>query len=92
MRTIHTSIHYVPPFNYSTTFTKSQMMYTSNPAHWAVDVEISVDDNPMSASVHQYAFASKPTAKQVRQCKRKAVIEHVHDLAKFIEDYPHFFK
>ena len=92
MRTIHTSIHYVSPFNYSITHTKSKMMYSSDTAHWAVDVEISINDNPMVASVHQYAFIAKPTAKQVRQCKRKAVIEHIHDLAQFTEDCPHFFK
>lgn len=92
MRSITTSVHYVPPFHYMTIFTKAKLEFTDEPAHWCVTVELMVDDNPMSGSMFQYAFATKPTAKQVRQCKRKAVSEYERELAKFMADYPHFFR
>lgn len=61
------------------------------PAQWAVAVDFIEDDNPMSASMHEYGFVTKPTAKQIRQCKRKALAKHVKDLSQFKRDYPHYF-
>ena len=63
----------------------------SKPAHWAVFIEYIEDGDAMTASIHQYEFACKPTAKQIRVCKRKAMAEHVSDLAKFKIDYAHCF-
>lgn len=62
------------------------------PAQWAVAVDFIEDNNPMSASMHEYGFVAKPTAKQIRQCKRKALAEHVSDLSQFKLDYPHYFE
>lgn len=63
----------------------------TKPAHWAVFVEYIEDGNAMTASIHQYEFACKPTAKQIRVCKRKAMAEHVSELVQFKIDYPHYF-
>lgn len=92
MRSITTSVHYVPPFHYMTTFTKAKIEFTDEPAHWCVTVELKVNDNPMSGSMFQCAFATKPTAKQVRQYKRQAISEYERDLSQFMADYPHCFR
>lgn len=93
MRTIKTSVMFFPADPVVVTKTKRDWILAdmASPAQWCIAVEFIVDANPMSASMHQYAFVAKPTAKQVRQCKRKAVIEHERELAQFMSDYPHYF-
>ncbi|ARB11729.1 hypothetical protein CB1_02 [Pectobacterium phage vB_PatP_CB1] len=93
MRTIKTSVMFFPADPVVVTKTKRDWMLAdmASPAQWSIAVDVIVDADPMSASMHQYAFATKPTAKQVRQCKRKAIIEHERDLAQFMSDHLHYF-
>lgn len=95
MRKINTSIMFLHADPVITTKVNKRdwiLADMASPAQWCVAIDFMVDGNPMSASMHQYAFAAKPTAKQIRQCKRKAVLEHECDLAKFMADYPYYFK
>lgn len=71
-------------------FTKAPAF--DQPAHWCVCIDFIEDNNPMSASMHQYAFVCKPTDKQLRKCKRKALAEHVSDLIQFKQNYEQYFK
>lgn len=63
----------------------------ASPAQWCVAVDFIEDNNPMSASMHQKSFAAKPTVKQVRRWKRKALQLHLKELEAFKKDYPHYF-
>ena len=94
MRTMNTQVMFFPADPVVITKTNKRdwiLADMASPAQWCVAVDLMVDNNSMSASMHQYAFTTKPTAKQVRQCKRKAVIEHERELAQFMADYPHYF-
>ena len=94
MRKINTSIMFFPADPVVTTKVNKRdwlLADMASPAQWCVAIDFVDDNNSMSASMHQYAFAAKPTAKQIRQCKRKAILEHERDLAKFMADYQHYF-
>lgn len=61
------------------------------PAHWYVGIDFIEGNNAMTASIHEYQFTCKPTAKQLRVCKRRALAEHTADLEQFKLDYEHYF-
>ena len=94
MRVIKTSVMFFPADPVVLTKTNKRdwiLADMASPAQWCVAIELVVDNNPMSSSVHQYAFTAKPTAKQIRHCKRLAISEHERELAQFMADYPHWF-
>lgn len=94
MRVIKTSVMFLPADPFVVNEITKRNGFPDDliqPAQWCVAVELVVDNNPMSSSMHQYAFTAKPTAKQVRRCKRTAISEHERELAQFMADYPHWF-
>lgn len=84
------SVFFVPA-SASEGFTFNKAPVLDEPAHWAVFIDYIEDNNAMTASMHQYAFVCKPTAKQLRQCKRDAMTNHIAELAQFKLDYEHCF-
>lgn len=93
MRKMSTSVMFFNADPIVVCMKKDQGLYLDkpSPAQWCVAVDFIEDNNPMSASIHQFAFVAKPTPKQISKCKRAALQTHIKELAVFKQDYPNFF-